>query len=204
MMFADNAQKKIEEYLDSLLARLDGVNERDAQEFVEEVRSHIQDKITTAGPMTPAVVDTVLTALGNPEELGSEFRTNALLTDAKDSRSPIRILPILLRWASFSVTGVFVLLGAIGGYLIGGILFLCAMLKPFHPQTAGLWAFHDETGDLNVSFRLGSANPPAGAHELLGWWIVPVGLLAALVLVLATSQLALWSARKFKRSKVFV
>ena len=87
--------------------------------------------------MTPAVVEKVLTALGNPEELASEFRTNALLTEAQDSRSPIRILPVLFRWARFSVTGLFVLLGAIGGYFVGGVLFICAMLKPFHPHTAG-------------------------------------------------------------------
>jgi len=64
----------------------------------------------------------------------------------------------------------------------------------------GLWAFHDATGDLNLSFRLGSADPPAGAHELLGWWIVPLGVLAALVLILSTSRLAQWCVRKFRAS----
>jgi len=66
-----------------------------------------------------------------------------------------------------------------------------------------LWAFHDATGDLTLSFRLGLANPPAGAHELLGWWIVPMGVLAAVGLVLSTSRLALWSARRLGRSAVF-
>jgi hypothetical protein len=202
MTLADNAHTRIDEYLDTLRARLCGVNEQDAWEFVEELRSHIHDKISAAGEMTPAVVERVLTALGNPEELASEFRTNVLLTGAVNSRSPIQILPILFRWASFSVTGLFVLLGAIGGYFVGGVLFICAMLKPFHPHTAGLWAFHDETGDLNLSFRLGSANPPAGAHELLGWWIVPIGVLVALGLVLSTSRLAQWCARKVRGSNV--
>lgn len=202
MTLADNAQQRIEEYLNTLRARLRGVSEQDAQEFVEELRSHIQDKISGAGEMTPAVVEKVLMALGDPAELANEFRTNVLLTCAADSRSPIRILPLLFRWASFSGTGLFVLLVAIGGYFVGGVLFVCAMSKPFHPHTAGLWAFHDATGDLNLSFRLGSAIPPAGAHELLGWWIVPIGVLVALGLVLSTSRLAQWCARKFRGSNV--
>ena len=203
MTFADNAQKRIEEYLGTLRAQLRGLKEQDAQEFVEELRSHIQDKISAAGEMTPAVVEKVLTALGNPDELANEFRTNVLLARTENSRSPIRILPILFRWARFSAAGLFVLLGAIGGYFGGGVLFICAMLKPFHPHTVGLWAFHDQSGDLNLSFRLGSVNPPAGAHELLGWWVVPIGVLVALGLLLSTSRLALWCARKFRRSSVF-
>jgi|SRR5215831_10601892 len=202
MILSNEAQKSVEEYLSTLRARLRGVKEQDAQDFVEELRSHIQDKISTAGEMTPSAVERVLTALGNPEELASEFKTNTLLTKTEGIKSPARVLSILLHWASFSVTGLFTLAGAIAGYFVGGVLFVCALLKPFHPHTAGLWAFRDETGDLNLSFRLGAASPPAAAHELLGWWIVPIGLLAALVLVLATSQLALWSARKFKRSNV--
>lgn len=202
MTMANDTQKRIEEYLDTLRARLRGVKEEDVREFVEELRSHIQEKTSVTGEMTASGVDKVLAALGNPAELASEYRTNALLTKAAASGSPMRILEILFRWASYSAAGLFVLAGAIGGYFLGGVLFICAALKPFHPQTAGLWAFHDETGDLTLSFRLGSASPPAGAHELLGWWIVPIGLLVAFGLVVLTSRLALWCARRFRRSNV--
>jgi hypothetical protein len=52
-----------------------------------------------------------------------------------------------------------------------------SILKPFHPQTAGLWLLHDATGDSEFSFRA----VPAG-RDLLGWWIVPLGLLAGCAL----------------------
>ncbi len=200
MTLADNAQKRIEEYLGTLRGLLRGVNEQDTHEFVEELRSHIQDKISSSGEMTPVVVEEVLAALGNPAELAREFRTSVLLIGAEKSNSPIQILPILFRWTSLSLTGLFVSLGAIGGYFVGGVLFICAMLKPFYPDTAGLWAFHDVTGDLNLSLRLGSANPPASAHELLGWWIVPIGVLLAFGLVLSTSRIARRCSRKVRGS----
>jgi hypothetical protein len=202
MTIANDPQKRIEEYLDTFRAHLRGVKEEDVQEFVEELRSHIQEKTSVTGETTTSGVDKVLAALGNPVVLACEYRTTALITKAAASGSPMRILEILFRWASYSVAGLFVLVGATGGYLLGGVLFICAMLKPFHPQTVGLWAFHDETGDLTLSFRLGSASPPAGAHELLGWWIVPIGLLVAFGLVLLTSRLALWCASRFRRSNV--
>jgi hypothetical protein len=202
MISSNEAQKRIEEYLDTLRDRLRGVTERDAQDFVEELRSHIQDKISATGEMTPSALERVLTGLGNPEELAREFNTNILLTGTEGIQSPTRIIRILFGWARFSFAGLFTLAGAAAGYFVGSVLFICALLKPFHPHTAGLWAFRDPTGDLNLSLRMGAGSPPDAAHELLGWWIVPIGLLAAIGLVLATSRLALWSARKFRRSNV--
>lgn len=196
------AQKRIEKYLDTVHACLRGLKEADVHEFVEELRSHIYEKTSTAGEMTADGLENVLTALGNPEELAREHKANALLTKAVASGSPLRILEALFRWASFSVAGLFVLVGATGGYLLGGVLFICAVLKPFHPQTVGLWVLQDETGDLALSFRLGAASPPAGAHELMGWWIVPIGLLVTFGLVMTTSRLALWCSRRFRRSSV--
>ncbi len=196
----NTAQERIEEYLNKVRAHLRGVKEADVQEFVEELRSHVHEKTARAGEGTASGLEKVLTALGNPEELACEYKASALLTKAEASGSPLRVLEALFRWASFSVAGLFVLLGAISGYFLSCVLLLCAGLKPFHPQTAGLWALHDATGDLVLSFRLGSSSAPAGARELLGWWIVPIGLLVAFGLVVSTSRLALWCAKKLRRS----
>jgi uncharacterized membrane protein len=197
-------QKRIEQYLDAVQAFLRGVKEQDVQEFVKELRSHIQEKTSTLGETKDGGLETVLMALGDPKELANEYKANALITKVKASESPVRILEALFRWAGFSVTGLFVLVGAIAGYFFGGVLLLCAGLKLFHPQTVGLWALHDGTGDLVLSFRLGSTSAPAGAHELLGWWILPIGLLVAFGLVVSTSHLALWCAKRFRRLNVFI
>src|ERR1700685_233849 len=173
MTMPTDAQQRIEAYLGTLSQRLRGLNDEDARDIVEELRSHITDKAAASGQVTAAGVDAALAGLGSPEELASQYMTYDLLARAEVSRSPFRILESLFRWASLSVAGFFVLLGSITGDFLGVAFILCALLKPFAPRNAGLWAIPDGTGDTAISLRLGMTNSPADGKELLGWWIIP-------------------------------
>jgi uncharacterized membrane protein len=113
-------------------------------------------------------VDSALGALGSPEELASQYLTDALLSRAEISRSPVRILEGLFRWASLSIAGFFVMLGSIVGYFLGIVFVLCALLKPFHSEAAGLWISRDSDNDLSISIRLGFGNVPVNKQEVLG------------------------------------
>ena len=106
--------------------------------------------------MTAAGVDAALAALGSPEELASQYMTDNLLARAEVSRSPVQILRSLFRWASLSVAGFFVLLGSIVGYFLGAAFILVALLKPFHPHTAGLWIFPNGRATSRCRFDLDS------------------------------------------------
>jgi len=181
---------------------LRGMNDEDAREIVEELRSHITDKAAASGQVTAAGVDAALAGLGSPEELASQYMTDDLLARAESSRSPLRILESLFRWASLSVAGFLVLLGSIAGYFLGVVFFLCAALKPFHPHSAGLWILPDSAGDASISLRLGFGSAPAGGREVLGWWIVPIGLVVGCGLVMLTTHFALWCARQYRKSRV--
>jgi hypothetical protein len=194
-------QQKIEVYLGRLRQRLRGMNDEDAREIVEELRSHIMDRAAADGSMTPAGVDEALAALGRPEELASQYMTDSLLARAEVSRSPVRILESLFRWASWSAAGFFVLLGSILGYFLGAVFILVAALKPFHPESAGLWILPSGASDFEISLRLGFGNPPLGGREVLGWWIIPVGFAAGCWLVILTTRLALWGARRYRKSR---
>jgi HAAS len=196
MTMASDAQQKIEAYLTRLCARLRGLNRDDVREIVEELRSHILDKAAAGGEVTPAGVDAALAALGSPEELASQYATDALLARAEVSRSPLRVLDSLFRWASLSVAGFLVLLSSIVGYFLGVVFMLCAVLKPFHPRTAGLWVFPDATTYL----RMGFGGAPLVGRDVLGWWIVPVGLGVGCGLVTLTTRFALWCAREYRKS----
>jgi hypothetical protein len=111
----------------------------------------------------------------------------------------VQILKSLFRWASLA--GFLVLLGSLAGYFLGIVFVLCALLKPFHPRTAGLWVIPDGVGDFTISVRLGFGNPPAG-REVLGWWIVPLGLIAGCGLVMLTTRFAVWCVRRYRRPSV--
>jgi hypothetical protein len=194
------AQQQVEEYLRRLRERLRGLHADDIREIVEELRSHILDKAATGGQVTAAGVAAALTALGSPEKLGSEYVTDSLLAQAEVSRTPWRIFDALFRWASLSLAGFVVLMGSIVGYFVGAVFALCAVLKPFHPHTAGLWLIRNSAGDLQFSLRLGFGTVPVGGREVLGWWIVPIGLVGGCLIVIMTTSLCSWCLRQYRRS----
>jgi hypothetical protein len=199
MTTAGDAQHKIEAYLGRLRQLLCDMNAEDAREIAKELRSHITEKAAESGQVTAAGVETALAGLGTPEELASQYTTDALLARAEVSRSPVRILESLFRWASLSIAGFLVLLTSIVGYFLGGTFMWCAVLKIVHPQTAGLWVFPNG-GDREISLRLGFGNAPLGGRDVLGWWIVPAGLIVGCGLVMLTTRFALWCARQYRKS----
>jgi hypothetical protein len=198
---AIGAQQKIETYLGILRARLRGLGNEEVNDIIEELRSHIIDKSTANGELAAGKVDAALAALGNPEDLASEYRTDAALARAEVSRSPLQILAGLFRWASLSVAGFFVLVSSLAGYFLGLAFVLCALLKPVHPRSAGLWSFRDSSGELHLSLRLGFGSAPVGGRDVLGWWIVPVGLVMGFGLVTLTTLFASWCVRFYRKSR---
>jgi uncharacterized membrane protein len=197
-----DAEQKIDAYLSRLRARLRGINEQDVREIVEELRSHILDKLGTQ-EVSAGAVGATLAALGSPEELASEYMTDNLLARAEVSRSPVRIMASLFRWASLSVAGFFAFLASLVGYFLGVSFILCALLKPVHPLTAGLWILTAGSDDFLISLRLGFGSAPPGGRELLGWWIVPIGLLVGCGLVMLTTRFGLWCVRQYRKSRVW-
>ncbi len=200
-MMPAEPEQKVDAYLRRLNAHLRGMSKEDAHEIIEELRAHITEKATVNGELTTAAVDAALAALGDPDELAAEYVTDAVLASAEVSRSPVRILKSLWRLASLSVAGFFVLLGSVVGYSLGAAFILSALLKPFFPARTGLWYF-PPSGDSTISLRLGVTGSAVNGRELLGWWIVPIGLAAGSGLLMLTTQLALWCVRRYRKSRV--
>jgi hypothetical protein len=190
---------RVEEYLARLRKGLAELSGEAASEIVEELRSHILERASANGETGSAAVEEALAALGRPEDLAAQYMADDLLERAAARRSPWLLLRGLLRWASLSAVGAFVLLGCTIGYFVGGCLMLCAWLKPLHPHTAGLWRLADPPD--SYSLRLGFGSVPAGGQEVLGWWMVPVGLLAGGGLCFLTTQIALWCVQQFRKSQ---
>jgi hypothetical protein len=177
----------LEAYLSELRSRLRGLPEADVFEIVAELRSHVRDSGAGTG-LVEGEVAVALARLGSPAELASLYRTDRLLLRAGRSRSPWLLLWSLFRWAAISVAGSGVLIPVIAGYVVAGSLFMAALIKPFAPDRVGLWRLSSD----EISLRLGlSATPPPPGQELLGFWIVPLGLM----LGAGTFFLAVWFGR---------
>jgi hypothetical protein len=48
---------------------------------------------------------------------------------------------------------------------------------------------------------MGFGTPPEGFHELLGWWIVPIGIVLGAGLYLLTIRFGRWGIRHLRRAR---
>jgi hypothetical protein len=197
-----DSEKYIESYLAELRKRLSRFSNSDAQDIVEEIRSHILDKASGHGGATAETITSALAVLGTPQELASSYETNALLRRAQATRSPFLIVRGLFRWAGLSFAGLVALLVSFAGYCLGGAAVVCAILKPFHPLSVGLWVSPRPSDTILMSLRLGFTSHPGEGRELLGWWIVPLGLLFGTGILWLTFRFGGWSIRRFWHPRV--
>jgi uncharacterized membrane protein len=177
----------LDEYFNELRVSLRGLPDADVAEIVAELRSHVIDSGVSE--------DLALQRLGSPRDLGRLYQTESLLARASRSRSPLLMLRSVVRWAGISVAGFWVLLGLLAGYAIALSFAIASIVKLFAPGRAGLWRLADGSWSLHLGF-VGS--PPVG-HELLGWWIVPVGLLLGAACVRLTMAFGRWCIRRFRK-----
>lgn len=201
MKAAVEAHDRVEGYLNEVRKGLRGLREEQLTEIIAELRSHILERAAGGGDLTAEGVNAALRALGSPAELAREYATDEVLARAEISRTPLRLLDSLFGWATMSLAGFAVLIVTVIGYFFGFVFVTVAVLKPFHPATAGLWSLSDRPGDTELSLRMGFGTIPVSGHEVLGWWIVPLGLVVGCGLGIVTTRFALWCVRMYRRSR---
>lgn len=189
------ASQRIESYLTEVRAGLRGIPSAQALEIVEELRSHVLDRAATQGAVTETAVAAALERLGRPKEVAAMYLAENLVTQAERSFSPWLVLKGLFHWAGISAAGVFVFFTSLTGYVIAASFTISALMKPLAPDRVGLWRI----GEDSYSLRMGLSSAPPSGTELLGWWIIPLGLSIGVGLFLFTSQFGLWSLRKLQQ-----
>jgi len=206
-MSVEGVNAVVERYLAELRSDLAGLPESERDDVVEEIRTHVLERIEAESD--PAAVRGILDAVGRPRELASQYVTQALLRRAVRSRSPWLLLRTTFRWATTGIAGVITFLLTLAGYGIALVFLLSALLKPFLPARIGLWLGPDSALTLGywngrlpaVAFGM-SAGPPGlfcvacqlgpregPLHELLGIWLIPIGIVAGMLCALGTTYL---------------
>jgi hypothetical protein len=74
-----------------------------------------------------------------------------------------------------------------GGYFFSACILIAALHKPFAPLKVGFWHFDDE---FSLHLGFGTGPVPTTGTELLGWWLVPAGILLGSAGVLSMNRLA--------------
>ena len=175
---------QIDSYLTALRLHLGPLTIAEREEIVKEIAAHVRDSAEESG----ASIETVLARLGPAEALAAQYRDGLLIRQASRSISPLVLLRATLRLATKGVSGVLVFFVAIFGYAIGGGLVLTALVKPILPGNTGVW--FDGKGHFMSS---GVLFPPPGssAHEVLGFWYIPLALTVGSLTLLFTT----WAIR---------
>jgi len=216
-MSADNVTARTDEYLASLRKALGDVPIAERDEMVEEIRSHIFERIEAEGQATERVINQVLRAVGDPNELASQYKVEALLRGAAKSRSPWVLLRSTLRWAMTGIVGFIAFAITLTGYGCAAVCYLCALLKPILPARIGLWLSPEHTLTLGYwngrlsgtevygisvrppfSFVLGTLSATNGpVREIYGPWFFPASFLCGLLFIMVTTYFTKWFIRKF-------
>lgn len=193
MIAAAGSEPKIESYLAQVRTALRGLPEREIADILRELHSHIVE-LTTEG----ADVEAALRSLGDPVDLAKTYRAENLMVQAECSGSPLVILQGL-RHASRSRLGrLFVTALYFFGYANVLTLWAAAIEKLIAPARTGLWYTPGKMWSLNL---VTNSSGPTGARELLGWWLVPIALVAGWALRYLIDWIAQWWIRRYRRSR---
>jgi hypothetical protein len=192
MTASTGAEPKLESYLARVRVALRGLPEREIDDILRELRSHVDELSGKEG----SGVEAALRSLGDPLDLAQTYRSDNQIVRAQCSDSPLIILQGLRHASRGTLGRVTATALYVFGYSTTVMLWAGALEKLLAPSRGGLWYIPGDVWTLVVG-----GNPPSGARELLGWWVVPIALLAGWGVKSATDRIARWWIGRYRRSK---
>jgi hypothetical protein len=194
------ARAEVDAYLKQLRTSLRSLPAEQADDIAREIRSHLVESAERSGQLDPQLLADAIARLGDPATLAGAYVMDSLALRAQATRSPFLLLRMVSLWATRSFEGALALAAAFLGYGAALIAFGCAVLEPFMPERIGLWVREVTPGD--AEYQLGRVLvPPTDARELLGWYIIPLGLIAGAGFLTLTTRYLLAKVRKFRKGR---
>jgi HAAS domain-containing protein len=194
MPTATGANPRIESYLARVRTALHGLPESETEDILRELRSHVVELAGNEG----SGVEAALRSLGDPVDLAKTYRAENQMVRAECSRSPLVIVQGVrhasrTRWGGVAATSLYAF-----GYINVLTLWAAGIEKLFAPSHGGLWYTPGNIWSLTL---VTGGDPPAGARELLGWWLVPIALIVGWLVRYVTDRIAQWWIGRYRRSK---
>lgn len=180
-----------EDFLRQLRSGLGRLPQDEREDILREVRSHLRDR---QGSGTARLLD----GFEDAQTYASRFVSEAALRGALAQGTSVELGRALLTGAK---SGLFMLLTVVpiaAAQLAGGLLVISGVLKPFMPSHIGL--FVDPRGGF---LALGAyAGGVRAAHEVLGFWAVPLFITTGVALLwLGNRALRLLAKRKLAAAR---
>ncbi|HVP36460.1 MAG TPA: hypothetical protein VMT04_05640 [Terriglobales bacterium] len=189
-------KKLLDDYLQKLKDVLRPLPEKERDEIVLEIKGHIQEKLSQSSQAEgdKEALMNALIKLGKPEEYGSEFVTDYLLSRGIERRHAGMIFKGLIRWGCNTLVGFFYSLFFFVSYSISLSFVFIGIMKPIFQEQVGF--FLRDGIPQNFGFIMGAIDRQ-GMHEVLGYWIIPITLIIGIVWFFATT----WLLKKVIRNR---
>ena len=176
----------LEMYIGRFQANLPSMTLAERQDIVDEIRSHVHDRVAAYGLSIPEVLE----RLGPPETVAGEYHRGNLVVRERFS------LLVLLRIAFAAVVtafhGIFLMVVAFYGYAVALACFGLLIARMLFPEQTALWMTQD--WDLGMG-----ADRPPDATVFLENWLQPIAFGAGAVLFSLTTLLLQRTWRSMKR-----
>lgn len=173
-------REMIHDYLQSLMRFLSRLDREDADDVLREIESHIYD-VMEMREENGQIIDAsaILEGFGQPRDLASRYVDHIL-----KGAPPPKGFKAIQRVKRGATNGLRLATG-LGGYILAGTLIAIGLYKPINPDAVGFWS--SRSGESVVIGALSEV--PAGTHELMGWWIMPVALGLGIAAAFVTTRL---------------
>ena len=172
--FRDKAAIKIwNNYFDRLERMIKALDSTQKEELKLEIQDHLMESYQ--GEQGDSEAERLLNALekiGEPEEYLKPMLADKHLEKASQSMNPLSIIKGLYFCLFGGMKRFFVACFFFVGYILAIASALVAILKPFIPNYVGF--FIEPKGA--IPFYFGLIRPSAEAKDVLGFWVIPIGI----------------------------
>jgi uncharacterized membrane protein len=190
MILSTTGESRVNGYLFVLERSLKTFLPPDAmRDAVREIESHLRERIAGADatPDERSALEKILAELGPPLKVAQAYSAERTIDEAVTTGRFVPVARALWHLAVSTVSGFFVGLGLLTGYMIGVAFLLIAVMKPIFPANVGLHM----VGGYPVA--LGALFPAPAEPVRGGYWIIPACIALGLTALVVTQR----CARKF-------
>jgi uncharacterized membrane protein len=178
----------LESYIGRLQAQLPQMTLAERVEILDEIRSHVHERVASTGLGIPEVLE----KLGPPDELAREYHRGALVPHDRGPLAVWSILRAALAWVMTVAHAVAIAATAIWGYAGAATCFVAVLLRQMFPEQTAIWM----TPEFDIGF---GADRPVDAKMLLENWVQPLAFGLGVLLLMLTTMALRWLLPRFKR-----
>lgn len=165
------SRQPIHIYMRTLASQLGPLDKAEADEVIREIESHFHEALEQAEARGEIPdIDALLQGFGPPELLAEQY-----VAHIRTGAPPPAGFRVIQRIRQTVTRGLYYSM-AVFGFSIAIACLLLAVAKLLQPSLVGAWSAN---GGESVAVTW-SGSPYPEARELLGYWLVPIALLASL------------------------